>query len=134
MNNKSSILNFLFRSIGLVLLIIPLYLIDQVYTDTLDPLKHRNTCPPGACIECVGTQSNMDCIKCKHLVTDSQNKTCGIEIEKAPKYYGIDPILIQNCIGVEIVRSSARCFLCNEGYILTSNGLCKRLYKENCIL
>ena len=126
--------SILLKTVTLVVAIIPLYLIERAKASKDNPLEFRDSCPSGSCIECVGTNSNMQCLKCKHLVTDSENKTCGVPINYAPEYYGIEKSVIKNCEGLEMERNSARCFLCKEGYVLTTEGKCKKNYKRNCRL
>lgn len=126
--------SLLLRTIGIIAAIIPLHLIERAKSCLDNPLELRDSCPQGSCIECVGTNHNMQCIKCKFLVTDSENKTCGVPIKYAPEYYGIQKSLIKNCEGLEMQRNSARCFLCEEGYVLSTEGKCKKNLKMNCRL
>lgn len=76
----------------------------------------------------------MECTKCQFLVTDSENKTCGIKIQNAHEYYGIDKDVTYRCEGLEVRSYSARCFLCENGYALSYEGKCKKVYKKNCLL
>ena len=94
--------------------------------------KYHGECPKNSCIDCVGHGAEKDCMRCANLVTDVENKTCGISIKNSVKYYGIDKSLIKHCNGLEMGRYSARCFMCDYGYTLTYEGKCKKIVKKNC--
>lgn len=100
----------------------------------IDSVKLTSACPSKSCIECSGTNNFMWCSKCKFLVTDTENRRCGIPITEAANHYGFDKSLSANCEGLCIETYSARCFLCKKGYILTTEGICKKHQNGECLL
>lgn len=122
------------NSILTILSTTSLFLLTTTFQKITEPKKYHGICPEKSCLRCQGYSTNMDCTKCQHLVTDAENKTCGIKIKNAPEYYGISNDLIYKCEGLEVRSYSARCFLCQTGYALSYEGKCKKVYKKNCKL